>query len=110
MMVARSGARYHVVVKDGPLVGRHRPAVDVLFKSAAKFVGKNAIGILLTGMGKDGAEGMLAMKEAGSINIVQDEASCVVYGMPKAAFDLQAAHYQLPLSEICTRALRLVTD
>ncbi|MCB0351995.1 MAG: chemotaxis response regulator protein-glutamate methylesterase [Bdellovibrionales bacterium] len=110
MMVQRSGARYFVTVKDGPLVGRHRPSVDVLFKSAATFLGKNAIGILLTGMGKDGAQGMLAMKQAGSQNIVQDEQSCVVYGMPKAAFELEAAHFQLPLQEISIRALKLAVE
>ncbi|MCI5066672.1 chemotaxis response regulator protein-glutamate methylesterase [bacterium] len=110
MMVQRSGAKYFVKIKEGPLVGRHRPAVDVLFKSAAAFLGKNAVGILLTGMGKDGAEGMVAMKDAGAQNIVQDEASCVVYGMPKAAADLNAHHFQLPLQQVCGKALQLALE
>ncbi|MCP3875783.1 MAG: chemotaxis response regulator protein-glutamate methylesterase, partial [Desulfobacteraceae bacterium] len=88
MLFKRSGARYYVEVKTGPLVHYQRPAVDILFKSVAKYAGANALGIILTGMGKDGAKGMLEMKKAGSINISQDEKSCVVYGMPKEAVNI----------------------
>lgn len=82
MLLRRSGARYYVQVKDGPLVGWHRPAVDVLFRSAAQYAGSNAVGVILTGMGCDGACGMLEMHQAGAATIAQDEATCVVYGMP----------------------------
>ncbi len=85
MVMRRSGARYYVNVKNGPLVCHQRPAVDVLFNSVAAFAGANAVGVILTGMGKDGAQGMLKMKEAGAKNIAQDEKSCVVFGMPKEA-------------------------
>ncbi|MCP4717055.1 MAG: chemotaxis response regulator protein-glutamate methylesterase [Deltaproteobacteria bacterium] len=84
-LLKRSGARYYVEVKDGPLVSRHRPSVDVLFRSAARYAGANAVGVIMTGMGDDGASGMLEMKEAGAYNIAQDEQSCVVYGMPMEA-------------------------
>ena len=85
LLLKRSGARYYVEVKDGPLVCRHRPSVDVLFRSAARYAGRNAVGVILTGMGDDGARGMLEMKQAGAITIAQDEATCVVFGMPKEA-------------------------
>jgi two-component system chemotaxis response regulator CheB len=85
LLVTKSGAYYLVQLEDSPPVNRHKPSVDVLFSSVAKCVGKNATGVILTGMGKDGAVGMLQMKEAGSYNLAQDEASCVVYGMPKEA-------------------------
>ena len=85
LLLKRSGARYVVEVKDGPLVCRHRPSVDVLFRSAARYAGANAVGVILTGMGDDGARGMLEMKQAGASTIAQDEASCVVFGMPKEA-------------------------
>jgi len=88
MLLKRSGARYYVNVKDGPLVNRHKPSVDVMFKSVAQTAGKNALGVILTGMGGDGARGMLEMKEAGALTIAQDEASCVVFGMPKVAIDM----------------------
>ncbi len=88
MMLNRSGANYYVNVKPGPLVSRHRPSVEVLFKSVAKFAGSNAVGVMLTGMGGDGSHGMLEMKEAGAYNIAQDEESCVVFGMPKEAIKL----------------------
>src|SRR5208337_3749354 len=78
LLLKRSGARYYVEVKDGPLVSRHRPSVDVLFRSAARYAGRNAVGVIMTGMGDDGARGLLEMKEAGAITIAQDEASCVV--------------------------------
>jgi hypothetical protein len=84
----RNGARYYVEVKDGPLVSRHRPSVDVLFRSAARYAGPNAVGVIMTGMGDDGARGMLEMKEAGAMTIAQDEDSCVVFGMPKKAIEL----------------------
>ncbi len=85
MLMKRSGARYYVEVKDGPPVNRHKPSVDVLFRSVAKYAGSNAIGVIMTGMGDDGARGMKEMKDAGCYNIAQDEASCVVFGMPKEA-------------------------
>jgi len=92
LTLARSGANYVTQIDQGPPVNRHRPSVDVLFQSAAVNAGKNAIGVILTGMGKDGAAGMLAMKEAGAYNFAQDEASCVVYGMPKAAYEMGGVH------------------
>lgn len=85
LMLKRSGAQYHVEVIDGPLVSRHKPSVDVLFRSVAKFAGKNALGIIMTGMGDDGASGITEMHETGAQTIAQDEASCVVYGMPNEA-------------------------
>jgi two-component system chemotaxis response regulator CheB len=88
MLLKRSGAYYHVEVKDGPLVNRHRPSVDVLFRSVAKFAGKNATGIIMTGMGDDGARGMKEMHDGGAPTIAQDEESCVVFGMPKEAIKL----------------------
>lgn len=100
MLLKRSGARYYVQLKDGPLVNRHRPAVDVLFRSTAKYAGKNAIGVILTGMGNDGAKGMLEMKEAGAINIAQDEATCVVFGMPREAIKAGGVDYTLPLEKV----------
>lgn len=86
MLLKRVGQEYQVEIKEGPLVNRHRPSVDVLFRSAARYAGRNAIGVILTGMGNDGAKGMLEMHEAGAHNVGQDEKSCVVYGMPKEAF------------------------
>ncbi len=98
--VARSGANYVAVVDDGPAVNRHKPSVEVLFKSAAAVVGRNAFGIMLTGMGNDGAAAMREMKDAGSYNYVQDEASCIVFGMPREAIAHGAADEVLPLSQI----------
>jgi two-component system, chemotaxis family, protein-glutamate methylesterase/glutaminase len=100
MLLRRSGAQYLVEVKDGPLVGHHKPSVDVLFKSVAQVAAHNALGVLLTGMGDDGARGLLALKQAGAHTIAQDEASCVVYGMPRAAVQLGAASEVLPLAGI----------
>lgn len=91
MLLKRSGARYYVEIQQGPLVNRHRPSVDVLFRSTAKYAGKNAIGVIMTGMGDDGAKGLLEMKESGAFTIAQDEKSCVVFGMPKEAIALGAA-------------------
>ncbi len=100
MVMRRSGARYYVNVKTGPLVCHQRPAADVLFNSVAAYGGANAVGVLLTGMGKDGAQGLLKMKEAGAKTIAQDEKSCVVFGMPKAAIDIGAADKVVPLQGI----------
>lgn len=100
MLLQRNGAQYRVDVKDGPLVSRHRPSVDVLFRSAAQSAGANAIGIILTGMGDDGAHGLKDMHDTGALTIAQDEASCVVYGMPKEAVKLGAIDGILPLSAI----------
>jgi len=98
--VARSGANYVAVVDDGPPVNRHKPSVEVLFKSAAAVVGRNAFGIMLTGMGNDGAAAMREMKDAGSYNYVQDEATCIVFGMPREAIAHGAADEVLPLTQI----------
>ncbi len=92
LMLARSGANYVTKLDQGPPVNRHRPSVDVLFNSAALCAGKNAVGVILTGMGKDGAQGMLEMKKAGAYNFAQDEASCVVFGMPREAIAVGASH------------------
>jgi two-component system, chemotaxis family, protein-glutamate methylesterase/glutaminase len=100
LCLKRSGARYFVEVKDGPLVNRHRPSVDVLFRSTARYAGKNSVGIIMTGMGDDGARGLLEMKETGARTIAQDEKSCVVFGMPKEAIKLNAADKILPLEGI----------
>ena len=100
MLLQRSGARYHVALKDGPLVSRHRPSVDVLFRSAAQYAGANALGIIMTGMGDDGAKGLLEMKKAGASTVAQNEESCVVFGMPKEAIALGAADRIVPLSAI----------
>lgn len=106
-LLKRSGARYYVEVREGPLVCRHRPSVDVLFRSVARYAGKNAIGVIMTGMGDDGARGMLEMKEAGAYNIAQDEASCVVYGMPQEAVKLKAVDTILHLDRIHDEILKL---
>ncbi len=108
MLLRRSGARYVVEVKDGPRVNRHRPSVDVMFRSVASAAGRNAVGAILTGMGGDGAQGLLAMREAGAQTIAQDEASCVVFGMPKVAIDLGAVERVLPLDRIAGEVLQLV--
>lgn len=105
MRLARSGANYVVQLDTSEPVNRHRPSVDVLFHSAAEVAGRNAVGVLLTGMGKDGAQGMLAMKQAGAITFAQDEASCVVFGMPREALHIGAADEAVPLSEISERIL-----
>ncbi|MBR9827634.1 MAG: chemotaxis response regulator protein-glutamate methylesterase [Oceanospirillales bacterium] len=106
MMLRRSGAQYRVEVRDGPLVSRHKPSVDVLFRSVASAAGPNAVGIIMTGMGDDGAHGLLEMRQAGAATFGQNEASCVVYGMPKEAFKLGAVGRELSLQEIP----RLITE
>lgn len=100
LQLARSGANYITRLDQGPPVNRHRPSVDVLFQSAALHAGKNAVGVILTGMGKDGAAGMLEMKEAGAWNVAQDEASCVVFGMPREAIAVGATHEVAPLQAL----------
>jgi len=100
MMVRRSGAQYYVDVKDGPLVNRHKPSVDVLFRSVAQAAGKNALGIIMTGMGDDGARGLLEMRDCGAPTVAEDESTCVVFGMPKEAIKLDAAAKILPLDRI----------
>lgn len=100
MMLKRSGAYYYMEVVDGPLVNRHRPSVDVLFRSAAKCAGANALGIIMTGMGDDGARGLKEMRDAGASTIAQDESSCVVFGMPKEAIRMGAAQRVLPLHDL----------
>ncbi|MEW6520251.1 MAG: chemotaxis response regulator protein-glutamate methylesterase [Thermodesulfobacteriota bacterium] len=105
-LLKRSGARYFLEVKDGPLVCRHRPSVDVLFRSAARYGGKNVVGVIMTGMGDDGAQGMLEMKQAGAFTIAQDEASCVVFGMPNEAVKRGGVDLVLPLTAIAREVLR----
>jgi len=109
MLLRRSGNRYYVQVTGGPLVSRHRPSVDVLFRSVAQAAGPNAVGVILTGMGDDGAEGLLEMREAGAQTIAQDEATSVIFGMPKEAIARGAAMHVLPLQEIAPMVLRRQT-
>lgn len=104
-LLKRSGARYYVEVKDGPLVSRHRPSVDVLFRSASRYAGKNAVGVIMTGMGDDGAKGMKEMHDSGSYTIAQDEKTCIVYGMPAEAVKLGGVDEIVPLQNITARAL-----
>ena len=105
-LLKRSGARYYVEVKDGPLVCRHRPSVDVLFRSAARYAGKNAIGVIMTGMGDDGSRGMKEMHDSGAYTIAQDEASCVVFGMPNEAIKLGGVDSVLGLGAIAGEVQR----
>ena len=104
-LLKRSGARYYVEVKDGPLVSRHRPSVDVLFRSTARYAGKNAIGIIMTGMGDDGAKGMREMHDAGAFTIAQDQATCIVYGMPGEAVKNGGVDKIVPLQNIAQTML-----
>jgi two-component system chemotaxis response regulator CheB len=105
-LLKRSGARYFVEVKEGPLVCRHRPSVDVLFRSAARYAGKNAIGVIMTGMGDDGSRGMREMHDSGAFTIAQDEASCVVFGMPNEAIKLGGVDLVLSLEVIAPEVQR----
>ncbi|MCS6296479.1 MAG: chemotaxis response regulator protein-glutamate methylesterase [Nitrospira sp.] len=109
MTLVRSGARYSVRINQNEPVNRHRPSVDVMFDSVAQYAGGNAVGVILTGMGGDGAKGLLRMKEAGAYTIAQDEASCVVFGMPKEAIKLGAADAVRPLGDIAAAILTHVT-
>ena len=108
MLIRRNGAKYYVNVKDGPLVHHQRPAVDVLFNSVAQYVGNNAVGVILTGMGADGAQGLLAMKGAGASTLVQDEASSIVYGMPKEAVKIGAADKTVSLDRMTQEIVNLI--
>ncbi len=105
-LLKRSGARYYVEIRDGPLVSRHRPSVDVLFRSAARYAGSNAVGVIMTGMGDDGARGLLELREAKAKTFAQDEESCVVFGMPNEAIKLGAAGKVVPLGAIAGEILR----
>ncbi|MEX6723843.1 protein-glutamate methylesterase/protein-glutamine glutaminase [Parapedomonas caeni] len=107
VLLQRSGARYHVAIKDGPLVSRHRPSVDVLFRSAARTAGSNAVGIILTGMGDDGAQGMRELKAAGASTVAQDEATSVVFGMPREAIATGCIDRVLSLGQIAAEIMRL---
>jgi two-component system chemotaxis response regulator CheB len=106
MLLKRSGAQYVVEVIDGPLVNRHRPSVDVLFRATAKSAGANALGVIMTGMGDDGAAGLLEMRQAGARTLAQDEASCVVYGMPKEAVKRGGVERTVPLDRISAEILQ----
>jgi two-component system chemotaxis response regulator CheB len=105
LLLKRSGARYYADIKEGPLVSRHRPSVDVLFRSAARYAGRNTVGVIMTGMGDDGASGMLEMKQAGAVTIAQDEATSVVFGMPNEAIKRGAVDIVLPLPQIAASML-----
>lgn len=107
-MVKRSGDRYYVEVIDGPFVNRHRPSVDVLFRSTARYAGANSIGILMTGMGDDGAKGLLEMKNTGAKTVAQDENTSIVFGMPREAIKINAANQILPLDKISTYLLSVI--
>jgi two-component system, chemotaxis family, protein-glutamate methylesterase/glutaminase len=109
MLLRRSGAKYFVTIKDGPMVHHQRPAVDVLFNSVAQYAGANAVGVILTGMGADGAQGMLKMKEAKAKTIAQDEASCVVFGMPKEAIKLNAVDRIVPLERVSREIIEMIS-
>jgi len=110
MLLRRTGAQYYVEVMDGPLVNRHRPSVDVLFRSVARCAGANALGVIMTGMGDDGAAGLAEMRTAGARTVAQDEASCVVYGMPKAVVDANAADMVVPLEDIADQIMIALKD
>jgi two-component system chemotaxis response regulator CheB len=107
LALRRNGAQYFVSVHAGPAVNRHRPSVDVLFESVAEWAGRNAVGVIMTGMGADGAKGLLTMRRAGARTIAQDESTCVVFGMPKEAIALGAAEIVLPLPRIAPAALEM---
>lgn len=109
MELARSGANYQIRLHDGEPVNRHRPSVDVLFNSVAQFAGRNAVGVILTGMGNDGAAGMLAMRNAGAYTLAQDEASCVVFGMPREAIAMGASNETVPLHQMSQRMMAQIS-
>ncbi len=110
MLLRRSGAVYQVAVREGPLVSRHRPSVDVLFRSVARYAGRNAVGVIMTGMGNDGAAGMKEMRDAGAETIAEDESTCVVFGMPREAIAAGAAGCVVPLGQIPRKVLDLAQD
>jgi two-component system chemotaxis response regulator CheB len=110
MILDRSGAVYHVRLKDGPMVHYQRPAVDPLFESVARNAGVNAVGAILTGMGSDGAAGLLAMRQAGARTLVQDEKTCVVFGMPREALRVGAAEEAVPLPQVASTILRILQE
>lgn len=109
MELARSGANYQIKIHDGPAVNRHRPSVDVLFHSVAKQAGRNAVGVILTGMGNDGAAGMLAMRQAGAWTLAQNEASCVVFGMPREAINMGGICEVVDLSQVSQQMLAKIS-
>jgi len=108
MQVVQMNGGYQVVIRTGAKVNGHRPSVDVLFESVARVAGKNAIGIILTGMGGDGAKGLFSMRRAGARTIGQDESTCIVYGMPKVAYELGAVEYQEKLQDIAKRTYSIL--
>ncbi len=110
LAIAKSGSNYVARLSDGEPVNRHRPSVEVLFKSVAREAGANALGVMLTGMGKDGAAAMLEMKRAGSWNLAQDEASCVVFGMPREAIAMGAVDEVLPVTAIARRLVERIAE
>lgn len=110
MRLERHGKQYKVKLSREEKVNGHRPSVDVMFDSVAKLAARKAIGVILTGMGRDGAKGLLRMRESGARTIGQDSESCVVYGMPKVAYDIGAVEYQMPLNEISEQILKLIVD
>ncbi len=110
MELARSGANYQVRIHDGPAVNRHRPSVDVLFRSVAQYAGRNAVGVILTGMGNDGAAGLLEMHRAGAYTLAQNEASCVVFGMPREAIAMGGVNDVVELNQISQRMLAQISS
>ena len=108
MLIVRDGARYICKMNDGEPVNRHKPSVDVMFRSVAENVGPNSISVLLTGMGADGAQGMKAMHDAGASTIIQDESSCVVWGMPGEAYKLGCTDHVLPLNKVPAKMLSII--
>ena len=110
MRLSRDGARYLVRVCDGPRVCRHRPSVEVLFESVAQYAGANAMGIMLTGMGDDGASAMVSMRRAGAVTVAQDEATCVVFGMPREAIARGGAMLTAPLGEMAHHIMQFASD
>jgi len=109
MKIKRSGGIYEVIVQPGELVCGHRPSVEVMMNSVADHVGTNSVGVMLTGMGRDGASGMLAMRNSGARTIAQDEASCIVFGMPKEAYTIGGAEQLVPLNKIANKIIDLLS-